>query len=293
MVEEKLELRRIRDFGENISDTFLFVRQNIGSLLGVFFSVCGIFLLVMAVCIGLEAQNYGDLMARVREMEQYGPVYSDLPVKVIFFVVVPEWLTFVAVGVTVNAYMHCYDTLPGKPTVEAVWKLFKKYFFRVFLFSIPVTLLICIGTLFCFFPGVYLAVVLTNYFCIVVMEDASLGIMFNRCFTLIRGNFWQAFGIYIIIYLIAGVASLVIGVLFGLVDGIWALISVKGLPAVRGTVLSAINVFRMIFYIIPMVSITLHYYTLTERVDGLGLIRKVSQIGTEDEGKSSGSSEQF
>ncbi|HVB03653.1 MAG TPA: hypothetical protein VNE41_08020 [Chitinophagaceae bacterium] len=293
MDQQKLELRKIRGFGDNISDTFSFIRGNFRRLLQMFFSVCGIFLLIMAVCSGLQARSSTDLIAKMRTMEIFGPVYSGPLFKDIFFVIVPTWLGITAVGVMVNAYMLCYDAGPGIPSIDGVWKHFRKFYLKVLLYSIPVGLLIGAGSLICVLPGIYLGVVLTNYISIAVMEDASLGVTFNRCFTLIRGNFWLSLGIYLIVYLIAFMASLTIGIIFGVAGGIWMLVSVHSYNTLPWIFLVIINVFRLIFYIIPTVSITLHYFTLTERVDGLGLIRKVGQIGVPLEGMPGEPDEEF
>ena len=41
---QKVEFRKVRDFGEVISDTFLFMKQNFKPLFKAFFYLCGFFL---------------------------------------------------------------------------------------------------------------------------------------------------------------------------------------------------------------------------------------------------------
>ena len=56
-----IELSKTRDFGEAISDSFLFVRQNLKLLLSAFFIFCGFFLLAGTV-IGIMQQMKASMM---------------------------------------------------------------------------------------------------------------------------------------------------------------------------------------------------------------------------------------
>lgn len=271
----KLELRKIRDLGDNISDTFHFIRMHSGSLIRNYFAICGIFILIVAVGAALMGHDFSRLI-NFYSLTGLPPTGSNFLVKVIFFGVVPGWFGLVAVGVMVNSYMLCYDSQPGIPRVSAVWKVFRKFYFRVLLSSLPVSILILAGTIFCIVPGIYLSVVLTNYICITVIEDVSLGTMFNRCFTLIRTSLWSSLAIYLIIYLIAALVELIP---FGILAVTMLVLSSRDHPVIAGLMLSALSFFRLMFYVIPMISVSLNYFTLTERVDGLGLIRRKLQAG--------------
>jgi hypothetical protein len=271
----KLELRKIRPFGENISDTFQFIRLHFGSLIRNYFAICGIFILIVAIGAALMGHDFSRLI-NFYSLTGLPPTGSHFLKQVIFFGVVPGWIALVAVGVMVNSYMLCYDSQPGIPAVPAVWKVFRKYYLRVLFSSFPVTFLILGGMIFCIVPGIYLSVVLTNYICITVIEDVSLGTMFNRCFTLIRNNLWSSLAIYLIIYLIAGLVELIP---FGILAATMLMLSARDHPVIAGLMLSALSILRLLFYVIPMIAVALNYFTLTERVNGLGLIRRNRAAG--------------
>ena len=44
-----MELRKLRDFGENINDTFQFIRQEFKPLLKSFFAIAGVLILVTGI----------------------------------------------------------------------------------------------------------------------------------------------------------------------------------------------------------------------------------------------------
>lgn len=60
MAQSKIQLRKIRDFGDNISDTFQFIRQEGKSLVLSFLVVGGIFMFINAIVSGIyQKQTFG------------------------------------------------------------------------------------------------------------------------------------------------------------------------------------------------------------------------------------------
>ena len=56
-MNQNFELRKVRDFGELISDTFLFVKENLKPLLKATFQICGFFVLAMLVLSVMQQLN--------------------------------------------------------------------------------------------------------------------------------------------------------------------------------------------------------------------------------------------
>ncbi len=97
MAAQKVELRRIRDFSENINDSILFIRQNLKPLLISFFTIAGIFMLTSAILTGIYQSQMGPVFQDIfnkknsRSMLPTGIFNNNYFIAVIF-----GWLNFVA-----------------------------------------------------------------------------------------------------------------------------------------------------------------------------------------------------
>src|SRR5450432_3720003 len=137
MAEQKVELRKTRDFSDNLNDTFLFIRQNFKPLLTCFLAIAGIFMLTSAVLTGIYQSQWGNLFKDILNRKNPDSV---LPFEMIngnyFLIVIFSWLNFVAMEVAVISYIKVYEIKNGEtPLIEEVWDVFKKYFFKVFFYS--------------------------------------------------------------------------------------------------------------------------------------------------------------
>ncbi|MEJ7677791.1 MAG: hypothetical protein WKG06_07975 [Segetibacter sp.] len=74
------------------------------------------------------------------------------------------------------------------------------------MYTIPVTIVTIVGFGFCLLPGIYLAVVFVPFSIAIIVEDQTFGGAWNRCFNLIKNNFWTSLGIYFIVYLVYGLS---------------------------------------------------------------------------------------
>jgi hypothetical protein len=283
MTEEKIRFRKVRDFGENFNDTFLFIKQNFKSLLSCFFAICGAFLLGQAIFSGLyQSHSFGVFDQFRRQMRSGQTDFGNIFSPEYFLSILFSMLAFVAMKVVLASYIKLYTDNNGtQPSIEEVWQVFRKYFLKVFFYSIPIFLLIIIGCFFCLLPGIYLAVVFVPFDIILVMEDASFGDAFSRCLTLIRENFWISFAIYLIAIMIYYFGSMIISVVVGVIVGAATYISTNSIGTTAGIVTSFLNIFVGVFYIIFFVSSALQYFNLVELHDGTGILQQIDTLGSD------------
>jgi hypothetical protein len=125
MAEQKVELRKVRDFSENLNDTFLFIRQNFKPLVTSFVAIAGIFMLAHSILNGIYQGHVGgafrDIINRRTTIpidSPFGAMFNGTYFALLFL----GWANFVAMNVVVTCYMKLYDTLQGQaPTIEQVW----------------------------------------------------------------------------------------------------------------------------------------------------------------------------
>jgi hypothetical protein len=282
MAQQKIELRKIRDLSENLNDTFAFIRENFKPLLTSFLAIGGIFMLANSILNGIYQSQVGGGMLRNIMGGNSTPMTSpfDIITPTYFVVVGLAWLNLMAMGVVITCYMKLYDQSTGEaPTIEQVWNEFKKHFLKVALFNIPLTLLMIVGFVLCLAPGIWLAVVLMPFSIILIVEEQTFGDAWNRCFAIIKDNFWSSLGIYLLVYIIYAFSAGIISGVFAVLTGFISYFTTNDISSTIGIATSVLNIFSFVFYIVFYVSVCLHYFNLAERHDGTGLQRRLDTLG--------------
>ena len=285
MAEQKVELRKTRDFSENLNDTILFIRQNFKPLLASFLCIAGVFMLTSAIINGLYQSQMGSLFEQIFNRKRTRPTS---PVEVFnanyFLLIIFAWINYVAMQVAVISYIKVYEVKNGEaPSIAEVWDVFRRYFLKVFFYSIPIALLTALGFILCIAPGVYLAVVFVPFSVILMIEDETFGGAYDRCFKLVKNNFWISLGIYFLTYLIAAFSSGIISIVVGGIAGLISYFTAKNISTTVGILTSILDIFGLIFYIVYYLSVCLHYFNLAEKYDGTGMMRKLDSIGGKDQ----------
>ena len=280
-----IELAKPRDFGEIISDTFQFVRQNFKPLLKYFFIFCGFFLLASTVLNVLVQVKALSFMSNINtydfQEDKVSSVFSMLSVYLllIFFMI----LTQVSINVMALCYMTIYKQKQNiTPTTEEMWGYFKFYFLKIFGSSLLLSILIVLGAFFCLLPGIYLAIVFALVPPIMIVENTSFGYAFNRCFSLIKNNWWQTFGTLIVVYIIIYVCSMVVTVpsmIFG-AGSVFLHIKEKTPLTLPVSIITSISQsFIHVLYILLTVAVGLCYFNLTESKEGTHMMERINQFG--------------
>src|SRR5688572_11719293 len=104
-----------------------------------------------AIVSGIFQSKVGGLFNDLlQQMRGSSLANSDLFGAPYFFTIGLGWLNLVAMKVVVYSYLKVYERNAGSfPAIEDVWAEFRKYFFKVLFYTIPVLLLILVGTVFC------------------------------------------------------------------------------------------------------------------------------------------------
>ena len=286
-MQTNIELAKPRDFGEIISDTFTFIKQNFKPLLKYFFMLCGFFVLAIAVITvlvqmktlsftnNISADGFDEQSAFSRAAAIWEGV------GVLFFFMM---LGYIAVAVMVLCYMVLYKKNHNTvPTSEEMWGYFKHYYLRIFGVSIVLTVLTVAGFFFCLIPGIYLSVVFALVAPIMIIENTSFGYAFNQSFKLIKDNWWVTFGVFVVVYIILYVVDLTISLpatVLGAGSVLFHIKEAKALTLPLAIFSAVIETVKYIFQIIIVVASGLVYFNLTESKEGIGLIERINEFGT-------------
>jgi len=272
-MNEKIELRKVRTFGEIIEDSIQFFKQNGKPLLRAYLFICGFFWVTSSV---VSVFN----QVQVFEHQAKGePVFS----LTYFLSSLYEVVNFLVVTLTILSFIALYKEKDNEPpTVEEVWSYVKYFFFRVFGSYLALGALIIAGILFCILPGIYFSVVFSLTLPVMIMENSTLGYAFSRSFQLIKGRWWQTLGIIIVSEIIIAAAMLSVSIPTMLVVlGTSFLTNTKDANVYMYAFLIISHLLQFV-YILPLIAVSLGYFSYTEQDDQGTLYQRIMNIGKHD-----------
>ncbi len=302
-MQPAIVLRKVRDFGERIGDSLLFLKLNWKNLLVIYLVFAVPFFLIGAIVGGNSMSGLFSLLSSRSTIPNFGDFGFG------FFL----WMLLLLLAITsyctaVYSYMRLYEQKGGeKPSLPEVGKLYMSKFFSNLLYTIVITALFIVGIFIVIIPilGVlaylaglfYFSVIFSILFPVNTIEDHSFGAAFSRCFYLIKERWWFSFGYSIIIFLIYYFFALVIGLIIQTIFGFSAINMTD--PERIGSafekyayVLALSTIFQYVFYLILHIGLGIHYYSLLEEKDGSGLEARLDQLG-EQSGPHSNIEEQY
>lgn len=279
----KLEFRKKRDFGQVINDTFTFMRQNFKPLIKVYFTFCGLFVLASMLTMLLQQYKMVSIFNTIGIEGNTNKLGLSSIYSVEYFLsILFSLATYASMSVAILSYIAVYVKKRNEtPTTDEVWGYFKYYFFRIFGSSLLLILMLIISFFFCVVPFFWLFPYVAMIFPIMVIENGSLGYSFTRSFAVIKDNFWITFGTLIVVWIIVyACMSMVVlpTTLFNMIG-----MFTHKTPRMSLTLTMITTVLQslcQVFTIIPIITISLAYFSLVEQKENPGLMERISNFGS-------------
>jgi len=283
-MSQKIELAKVRDFGEVITDTFIFLKQNFKPLFKYIIMFCGIFLVAAiatgAIFVFKAAGNTDYQNANTFDNSMFVGIFTTIAL-----VLVLALLCYISFITTIYSYIALYKAKGNiAPTNEEMWGYVKYYFMRVLGASILVFLITAVGLVFCVLPGIYLNITLSFVAPIMIFENTSFSYAFNRSFSLIRDNWWITFGIILVMGIIVGVGGMIFSIPLFVVQLLIALMHLTANKTLLYGGFGGAVIFsqlKYVLYIIPQITVALCYFNLVESKEAIGLLGRIDQLGTD------------
>lgn len=283
-MEKPVEFKKIREFGEIIGDTFMFLKQNFKPLMTAVLYLCGLFLVAGLVSSIMAQLNLVNALEGVKR----GTSDIDNPFAMLYnfsigylFVIIFLVCSYTSFYVTVLSYISIYIQKGNvAPTVDEVWSYFKFYFFRVMGSGILMSIFLVLCFLCCIIPFFWVFPAVSIFYPIMVIENASLSYSFNRCFKLINNEYWITFGTLIVVYIITQACTLVIQ-LPAMVIGMASSFTHLEQPITKtyAVATSVGQQLSQVFMVIPIIASTMIYFNLVERKESSGLLNRIESLG--------------
>ncbi len=281
-MKQPIELRRIRDFGQLISDSFTFLKENFKPLFKALFIICGFFILLGTVSSVFSYLKMSSVFTY--DINSYSSESRTISYLIsafinVFIIVLTQAFIYLVTLCYISVYVEKKNSTPGFPEI---WGYFRYYFLRVLGSSILMFLLIAAGLICCIIPGIYLSVVFYLIIPIIVIENSSFGYAFNKSFKLIKSNWWLVFGVIFIMSLIIGVAGSIASIPISIltVGGRFFATKTYTLPLI--IIFSILKNVLLLLYVLPAIAVSLCYLSLSEEKEGTGLLTRIERFGNRD-----------
>lgn len=285
-MKDKVEFRKLREFGELIGDTFLFMKQNFKPLMKAFFALTGIFI-IGGIISSMIAQ-----LQLVGIAQAAGTTFDDSPRTMFYNVgftyilsIIFALLTYTSMYVSILSYIALYVEKGNiAPNVDEVWAYFKYYFFRMMGSGILLVIFFMLCFILCVVPGIYVYPALTIFAPIMILENGSFTHSFDRSFKLLKNEWWITAAVILVINLIFYAFSTMVQLPAIIIAMVGAFTQgERTITNVYAVISSISQHISYIFMIIPIICSSLIYFNLVERKENLGLFQRMDNLGQNPE----------
>ncbi|MCH7397497.1 hypothetical protein MM236_05835 [Belliella sp. DSM 107340] len=279
-MENYLPLRKRRELGTILSDTFAFSRTNAKQLYSVLVKTCGIPFLVVIL-----ASAYYQYVLMNPE-----PMTVAVEIGLALFAMALSGGIFYAISAaTVYSFIHEYEVNKGLVNDASVIDNAKGKFGGLILLVIVSYFMLVFGFIFFVIPGIYFLVPLGIVFPLMILRNTSVGSSISQSFELIKGYWWVTFGSILVVAIIIGVISFA----FSMPALIYLMIktaivasqtSVNALGTPNDFIFLILatlgNAASYILSVIILIALAIIYYDLDEEKNNTGIRQKIEELGS-------------
>lgn len=193
-----INFKKERDFGELISDTFGFIKQNYKALFKVIVKVAGPIMLLTIVSYlvynfiifggNSPFSNNFDII-----FEEVSGRYTITFMIGVVFMMVVSILFYAIFYAVINYSIQSYIEHDGEINIEEVSDQVRAKWSSFFGLTFVTGIMMFFGFLLCVLPGIYLAVPLSLTYAIMVFKNLGVSDSISYSFRLIKSNWWVSF----------------------------------------------------------------------------------------------------
>lgn len=288
-MNEFIQFKKRRELGSIITDTFKFIRHNWKQLFGLILRLAGpaLVLLVLAYVYYIQTifggmdpystSDVGDFTSGL-----FGSLFIFLLAAGLYYA-----LLYGTVLHCIKSYVKNNGTIVKKEVIAGV----KSNFWSLVGLSILNGLIIGVGMMLCFFPGVYLAIVIATTYAIHVIEQKGVSDSISYSFQLIKGEWWSTFATLLVLGIVYYIVLMIFQVpqyIYFFIKGITMNETLSGNPADMFdwgyTVLSSIGVVaQYLLQSIMVIATAFIYYHLNEKKNFTGTMETIDAIGNREQ----------
>jgi hypothetical protein len=275
-MNEWINLREERDFGEKFNVTFQFARQNFKNL-GLCILFLGTPLMILAGILTAYFQmNYQ--VNGIHSLDQIpSGFFGYLTLFAIANFIAYTWLLTITLA-------YIYEYLGGNRNITPgqVFSIAISKFGKISGASIVVGILTILGMVVLLIPGIYLAVALIFVSAIIFIEDDPTFEAITRSIRLIKGKWWSTFGLVFVMAFVVGLMQFVFSIpslIIAIPKALHQQLQVFDIGSIIGQVITSIG--TTLLYPLVFIAIAFQYFNLVERKESAGLKQQIRMAGTQ------------
>ncbi len=201
-----IEFKKQRELGEILSDTFAFLRSQFKPFITTYFKIVGPYLVVMLISMGFYLSAFSSFLDFNTQSsnELFSGVTMFFGVLVFLLAMIMVYATSQS---TVLHYIKSYSNHNGVSDFNEIKTAVYASLWSFIGLGIMVVLSIFVGFMFCFLPGIYLAVPLSLSFSIMIFMNKGVGESYSYGFTLVKDEWWITFATFLVVGIIVAIAG--------------------------------------------------------------------------------------
>jgi len=285
-----VEFKRERDLGAIITDTFKFIRENWKAYFGTIIKIAGPFMLVGLIIMAYAFTSFSGFFSDLENIDNdTNGLSSSMPALIsgIGILILVGIAVYVLVSATSLYYIKSYIDNNGNVDFTEVRKNTFKNIWKFLGLGIAMMLMVIIGMVLCYIPGIYIAIVMSLSTSVMVFENKGISDTISHSFKLIKDHWWSTFGIIFLVSILVGVLGSVFSVpafiyqmakMATISNETDALSGLFGDPIYIGlNILSYAG--KFILSSITLIATVFVYYDLNEQKNLTGTLEKIDSLG--------------
>lgn len=279
---EYIELRQRRDFSAVISTGFQYIRRNWKTLYRPLAFFCLPLYLVASLLFG----NFFRMIYSNMGGDQLGALMGSVGGMSLGYLMMA--LSMLVMYVLVYEHMRHYMLNRGlAPSTGELWSVMLKQLPGYFVIGLLAGVITSFGVILLLVGALWLAIVFTMSFPLRAFERTDVGESIGRSFKLIKGHWWETFGLVLVLSFLIGFITYFIYLPMMLLTGFGAMsgVDAMGDPGAFGErmgwfmtifmlVAGVVNMLCMPFILVP---VGVQALSLLEEKEGRGLMQRVDE----------------
>ncbi|MEX0610465.1 MAG: hypothetical protein WD016_02170 [Balneolaceae bacterium] len=273
---KEFTLQKYRDLGAILSDSFMYVRIHYKSLGKGLLLFVFPFYLVSGLLVGNAYTSIFTAAFSNPESMENMMLGGDLWLGILLLGLASGSLFTITLK-HVQLARHTED-------IEAMDLL--EDFGRNFLTLVGLYFLVIFAVGFSFLlliiPGIYVGIKLFVSPAAAILEDRNPFDAIARSWELVEGHWWFTFAVYLVMYFITTFMTYVLIIPFTMVITFMSASGLdttgEGLGSIMGVFYGILIILASLFSVLLLIAMSLHYFNLVERKEGVGLREEIEQL---------------